>query len=169
MKKFSLLIAVLAIVSCHQESVQFNGFGGFDLGKDFASLPNAKAFVEVMDGEFNLPEYTLSDDIGSVNNLHIITHAGKIIEVSFTANSRTNVAEVKKAFQGMILFGAHEPSKTDKDSFRVFHTKDSTVFMSELVSGSHANALQRRYSYANKKGVEKKREIVKKMLSADAR
>src|SRR5690606_24045273 len=69
---------------------------------DFASLPISKNFTKVMENQFNTRRFHLSEKIGSVSDLNVMTENGKISEVSFNSNEETNISEVQRIYGNLI-------------------------------------------------------------------
>ena len=105
MKNFIPFVCILFVItSCENNKQDFVGIGEFEIGKDFHSMKNSKFFTEVMDDEYNVERYKLSEEIGYVSNLNVTVSNGKIREVTFSSNLDTNVKALDKIFENLTEF-----------------------------------------------------------------
>lgn len=135
MKKALLSIAFLLGISCSDTKSEFKGLGELSIGTEFSSLPIAQSFTKVMDDEFFLNRFELSENIGSVSNLNVTTEKGKICEVKFSGNEATNTAELEK------LFADLKEEKVDHNKLigveegiiiKTYQTQDESIFVSVI-------------------------------------
>jgi len=134
MKKVLLAIFLISI-SCVNTKSEFHGLGELNIGTEFSSLPISKTFIKVMDDEFNINRFKLSDEIGYVSDLNVTTDKGKICEVKFSSNEETNIAELEKLFQNL------KEEKVEKNKLigveenieiKIYQTEDANIFVSVI-------------------------------------
>src|SRR5574343_57912 len=95
MKKIYLLIVVLSFFSCQESKKEITGFGGFNIGSDLSTHEKFADFRNTMPDEYFCNSMQLSEAIGMVSNINITTEYGKITEVKFSTNEKTNIDEIQ--------------------------------------------------------------------------
>ncbi|NMH27844.1 hypothetical protein [Flavobacterium silvaticum] len=161
----SLLVLLLVVSACEQKTKSFHGFGGLDIGADFKSLPNAKDFTQIMEDEYNIARYKLSDEIGVVSNLNISTENGKISEVRFVSTDETHTATIEKVTQQLVRINTKTPIKLDFIDF--YNSADKKIFFVRekgqgLKSGNAGN--QTKYSYFDEKAIIRNGDIIQRNI-----
>ena len=103
MKKLIILLAIIyTVASCENRLEEGYGLGELKLGTTFASLPIFKKFEKILDDEYFLQEFKISDEIGNVSNVVVTTQNGKITEVTFSSTKETNIAELDNRYSQLI-------------------------------------------------------------------
>ncbi|MFN3968881.1 hypothetical protein [Flavobacterium sp.] len=135
MKKALLLALGLLSISCVETKTEFKGLGDLSIGTEFSSLAIASSFTKVMDDEFFLNRFEVSEEIGAVSDLNVTTEKGKICEVKFSSNEATNTAELKEIFKAL------KEEKIDQNKLigveegiviKTYQTEDETIFVSVI-------------------------------------
>lgn len=173
-KTFLLFTTIIFWSSCNKETSNFNEIGDIKIGEKFSSIPNYKSFRKVMENEFFIEKYELSNDIGEVNRLNVSTENDTIIEVKFSSSEETNINKIEKSFSNFIeekidLKKLQLPS-IDETPMRFFKSKDEKMFL--VVRENKYNLLKNgkpsiEYHYSNTDAIEKNRILTAKMIGLD--
>lgn len=166
MKKTVAFLLFILALSCSDAGGDFIKMTGLDIGTDFTSLPISKLFTQVMDDEFFLKQYVVSDEIGSVSDLNVSTIKGKISEVKFKSNEETNVTELEKAFGKLMQKSTENDFENDRIRIRGYQTSDERIYLMILEEKSkklkNGKPLYE-YSFQSKEAIMQDTEIFKRM------
>lgn len=152
MRKSTLLIfMLLSLISCKQSSKSsFHGFGELQIGARFDSIPSFKLFEKKSENEFELNKFEITEAIGYVENVVVVTEKGRIYEVSFSTGKFSNNSSI----EAHILSGSTQTFADSKNDLTLLDSHDGmvsiTFFESEelsSISGFHKIF----YSYVDSK------------------
>ena len=127
MKNLLLSAVFLILISCQGEKKEFSGIGEFEIGKNFLSMASSKNFRKVMDDEYNIQKYKISDEIGYVSDLNITTTNDKISQVTFRGNDQTNIAELEEICKTLIPQNLNV-TLLNEIKLRYYTSTDSSIF-----------------------------------------
>ena len=168
MKKCYLLMALLALLSCQESQKEINGFGGFDIGSDLSSHKKFADFRNTMPDEYYCNSMKLSDEIGPVFNLSITTENGKIIEVKFSTNEKTNIDEIQNQLNTKAKYWKDLKFQDDTGIFKAYTTSNDDIIFVDFESKNELSKngkAKHEFSYSNRNEIENNNKLVKSFLN----
>ncbi len=163
MKKIYLLIVMLTFISCQESNKEIKGFGGFDIGSDLSSHQKFADFRNTMPDEYFCNLIKLSNDIGMVSNMNITTENGKIIEVKFSTNEKTNIESIQKELKTLNKV-EKEVNYKNEFTFRSYTTIGKEFFFMDIENKNELmknGKAKHEFIYSNKNAVEDGQKLIK--------
>ena len=132
-KTICFMLLLLLSLACAENSGGFHGLGVLNIGTNFTDLPDAKAFRKVMDGEFYTDRFHLSDAIGTVSDLNVSTHEGKICEVKFSNTEQTDMNQLRNEISHLVEADLDPESLgmpfPKGEALKLYHTQDENILI----------------------------------------
>lgn len=168
MKKIYLLIVVLTFFSCQESKKEITGFGGFNIGSDLSTHEKFADFRNTMPDEYFCNSMQLSEAIGMVSNINITTEYGKITEVKFSTNEKTNIDEIQNQLNTKAKYWKDLKFQDDTGIFKAYTTSNDDIIFVDFESKNELNKngkAKHEFSYSNRNEIENNNKLVKSFLN----
>lgn len=163
MKPLLLITAVLMMLSCSPPTkTDVKGLGGLKIDTEFESVAFRDQFRTIMDNTYFLERHTLGDGIGTVSDINIDTHNGKIIKVKFRSTPETNMKKIMALFEGKEKISAE--SFPEIGETQIFTTRDEQIVFMLVTNKTPLRPGQAQYEieYKNRLAATQDHEVAMK-------
>jgi hypothetical protein len=110
----------------------------------------------------------LSEAIGMVSNINITTEYGKITEVKFSTNEKTNIDEIQNQLNTKAKYWKDLKFQDDTGIFKAYTTSNDDIIFVDFESKNELSKNEKakhEFSYSNKNEIENNNKLVKSFLN----